>query len=96
MPPSESTLTFPIGLLQEVAESVLHEALERVGEAVPEVVAKGELVLGSPRHVLVELSKSATALVVGTRGHGSVAGTVLGSVSEYALHHASCTTIVVR
>lgn len=96
MPPGENTLTFPIGLLEDDAESVLREALERVSEVAPEVVAKGELVLGSPRHVLVEMSRTATILVVGTRGHGNVAGMILGSVSEYALHHASCTTIVVR
>jgi nucleotide-binding universal stress UspA family protein len=96
MPPSESTLTFPIGLLEDAAELVMSEAIARVGEVAPEVVVKGELVLGSPRHVLVEMSRTATALVVGTRGHGSLTGMLLGSVSEYAVHHAACTTTVVR
>lgn len=96
MPPSGTSLTLPIGLLEEDAESVLRDALERVGEIAPEVVAKGDVALGSPRHVLVEMSKTATVLVVGTRGHRSITGMLLGSVSEYVLHHASCTTIVVR
>lgn len=96
MPPSESTLTFPIGLLEDAAELVLHEALEHVGEVAPGVIAKGELVLGSPRDVLVEMSRTATALVVGTRGHGSLTGLLLGSVSDYVVHHAACTTTVVR
>jgi nucleotide-binding universal stress UspA family protein len=96
MPASESALTFPIGLLEEDAESVLHQALERVGAITPEVVAKGDLVLGSPGRVLVEASKAASAIVVGTRGHGQLAGMILGSVSEYVVRHAACTTTVVR
>lgn len=96
MPPSGTSLTLPIGILEDDAESVLRDALERVGEVTPEVVAKGEVVLGSPRHLLVDMSRAATALVVGTRGHGSITGMLLGSVSEYVLHHAACTTIVVR
>jgi nucleotide-binding universal stress UspA family protein len=96
MPPSGTTLTFPIGLLEEDAEAVLRRALAHVGEITPEVVAKGDAVLGSPGRVLVEASETASALVVGTRGHGHFAGMLLGSVSEYVVHHATCTTTVVR
>jgi nucleotide-binding universal stress UspA family protein len=96
MPPSATTLTLPIGLLEDDAESVLGQALERVADLTPEVVAKGDVVLGSPKHVLADMSKTAAAVVVGTRGHGNIAGMLLGSVSEYVLHHAACTTIVVR
>jgi nucleotide-binding universal stress UspA family protein len=34
--------------------------------------------------------------VTGTRGRGQIVGAVLGSVSEYVLHHAHCTTTIVR
>jgi nucleotide-binding universal stress UspA family protein len=53
-------------------------------------------VLDAPGPALARLSKGATALVVGTRGHSEVAGIFLGSVSQYVLHHAPCNTIVVR
>jgi nucleotide-binding universal stress UspA family protein len=96
MPPSGTTLTLAIGLLEDDAESVLRQALEHVGEITPEVVAKGDAVLGSPGRVLVAISETASSLVVGARGHGHLTGMILGSVSEYVVHHAACTTTVVR
>ena len=62
----------------------------------PSLVVKGETVLDAPGPALARLSKGATALVVGTRGHSEIAGIFLGSVSQYVLHHAPCNTIVVR
>ncbi|WP_367183942.1 universal stress protein, partial [Ferrimicrobium sp.] len=35
-------------------------------------------------------------LVVGASGHGSVVGALIGSVSEYCVHHATCPVVVVR
>jgi len=37
-----------------------------------------------------------TTIVVGTRGLGSVRRTILGSVSDYVVHHAHCPVIVCR
>jgi len=51
---------------------------------------------GAAADVLVRCSRGAAALVVGTRGHGALAGTLLGSVSSYAVHHAECPVVVVR
>jgi nucleotide-binding universal stress UspA family protein len=51
---------------------------------------------GAPGDVLVRASTDATLLVVGTRGHGSVAGALIGSTSNYCTHHASCPVVVVR
>ena len=86
----------PLGLFQESAEAIVSDALRQAEELEPTVVVKCETVLDVPGPALTRLSKGATALVVGTRGHNELTGLLLGSVSEYVLHHATCTTIVVR
>ena len=45
---------------------------------------------------IVESAAPGDTLVVGSRGHGKVAGLVLGSVSQHAVRHASSTVVVVR
>lgn len=53
---------------------------------------------GDPADVIVEEAKESGAdlIVVGTRGHGAVASTLVGSVSTKVLHHAPCDVLVVR
>ncbi len=89
-------LVVPMGLFQESAEAIVSDALRQAEELEPSVVVKGEAVLDAPGPALARLSKGAAALVVGTRGHCKLTGLLLGSVSEYVLHHATCTTMVVR
>jgi nucleotide-binding universal stress UspA family protein len=52
--------------------------------------------MGYPPKVLVEHSKTADLLVVGSRGHGGFSGTLLGSVSLHCVSHAACPVVVVR
>ena len=96
MIPVEDSLMIHIGLTKDEAAAVVRQALDLAGEIAPEVVTKGECVLGAPGPILVSASEHAAELVVGTRGHGHLRCLILGSVSEYVLHHASCTTTVVR
>ncbi len=46
--------------------------------------------------VLIEASKNARLLVVGSRGHGAFTGMLLGSVSQHCIQHACCPVLVVR
>jgi nucleotide-binding universal stress UspA family protein len=78
------------------AEEVAEQAMDRARRRRPGVITKGEAVLGAPGPVLADVSKDAELLVVGTRGHSVVVGMLLGSVSEFVVHHAVCTTTVVR
>ncbi len=45
---------------------------------------------------LVRLSTDADMLVVGSRGAGSARELLLGSVSNYCAHHATCPIVIIR
>ena len=94
--PAEGGFVAPMGLFRESAEAIVFDALREVGELDPSVVVKGEVVEEAPGPTLARRSHGAAARVVGTRGHRELTGLLLGSVSEFVLHHATCTTIVVR
>jgi nucleotide-binding universal stress UspA family protein len=49
-----------------------------------------------PARVLVERSKDADMLVIGSRGRGGFAGLLLGSVSQQCTQHATCPVVVIN
>ena len=62
----------------------------------PDLVVDTRLVEGHPAPVLVEASKNADLLVVGSRGHGEFVGMLIGSVSAHCVTNAHCPVLVYR
>ncbi|MEU4769059.1 universal stress protein [Actinosynnema sp. NPDC023794] len=77
--------------LREEHRRVLDELVAEAGAEVRAVLADGDA-----RDVLVTASEHAALLVVGSRGAGAIREVLLGSVSSYCAHHASCPVVVVR
>jgi nucleotide-binding universal stress UspA family protein len=74
-------------------------ANDLIEDATSEVTAEGEdvqiercVIEGAPMAVLVEESRGADLLVVGSRGHAAFPG----SVSQQCAHHAECPVVIVR
>jgi len=78
-----------------IAEKVLVETVaEAVGQQDHPVEVRTRVVQGHPAQVLLDTAIGADMLVVGSRGHGTFAGMLLGSVSQHCVQHAPCPVIV--
>lgn len=78
------------------ATSLLEAEITEVLGADPGVDVRRSVVEGHPAQVLTDESKSASVVVVGSRGRGEFAGMLLGSVSAFVTTHAHCPVVVVR
>ena len=74
-------------------QQVLDQALAQLETDVP---VTGRVAEGSAPLELIEASRTADLLVVGSRGHGAFTGMLLGSVSQHCVSHAHCPVVVVR
>jgi nucleotide-binding universal stress UspA family protein len=81
---------------QDKERDLLEAELVPWRDKYPGVVLVGEAVPGHPGHLLAVAAEHAALVVIGSRGRGALAETVLGSVSQAVLHHAHCPVAVVR
>jgi nucleotide-binding universal stress UspA family protein len=72
-------------------EGALHDAIPDPGG----VEIERRLVEGTAAAALVEESREADLLVVGSRGLGGFRGLLLGSVGQQVAHHAACPVVIV-
>jgi len=77
------------------AEEMTLKVTSQLGEARPASVTV-RAVSGFPAQELIEASRGADLMVVGSRGAGGFVKLVAGSVSNQVVHHAHCPVVVVR
>lgn len=80
-------------VIREGAEAIARQALEKVSAYDVDVSSAVEN--GDAAGVLLDISRTAELLVVGTRGRGGFVGRLLGSVSSALPAHAKCPTVTV-
>ena len=76
---------------QAIAEAV--ETARAAG-----IKSDGEIIEGNPADEIVSLAdnRDADLVIVGSRGHGALAGALLGSVSREIVQHASVPVLVAK
>ncbi|WP_328615231.1 universal stress protein [Amycolatopsis sp. NBC_00355] len=82
--------------LEDSGERLLAQRLAGWPEKYPDVQVERRVEHDKPRDRLLEVSRTAQLVVVGSRGRGGFTGLVLGSTSQALLHHAACPVMVVR
>jgi len=86
----------PIVDMQNAMEEALRHAVDDVfGEQRPSGMQL-RTIQGGGAPVLLDASRDALMVVVGSRGRGGFAGLLLGSVSAKVAEHAECTVLIVR
>lgn len=77
------------------AASSLHDGVVEVAGAGVPCPVREVVVHGDPAWSLCDRAAGASALVVGSRGHGGLSGALLGSVSTKCAHHCSSPVVIV-
>lgn len=77
---------------RDVVDAIVSDVLKDT----PSVKFSIVVVEDHPAHALLRAAEGADLLVVGRRGHGTVAGMVLGSVSRHCSTHATCPVVLVH
>jgi nucleotide-binding universal stress UspA family protein len=84
------------GGLRNIAERVVSDSVEHARTKEPSVEVTGDLITGEPLTVLETLSRTASLIVVGSRGMGGFVGLLVGSTAVHLAAYGRCPVLVVR
>jgi nucleotide-binding universal stress UspA family protein len=90
LPPDQDELE----KIRRQVEEMVADAVTQAGQPEPPSVTV-RAVIGVTGRVLIEASRDADLLVVGSRGGGGFAHTLLGSVSQQVVQHSESPVVVV-
>lgn len=91
-------LTPPVAPIEDepTARLIVDNARDLVRGVHPDVNVTGHVIDGGPAVVLIDESRHATLVVVGSHGHGGLARRALGSTAMDVAARAICPVLVVR
>lgn len=75
---------------------IVERGVETARRVAPEITVDSAIIEGNPAQILIEYSKKAKIIVVGSRGLGGIKGMVLGSVSASVASHSFSPVVVTR
>lgn len=79
-----------------IAQRLLDDSVNAVLANNPDLHVTALAVQGHPAVTLLDHSRGASLVVVGSRGHGEFVGMLLGSVSAFLAAHAHCPVAIIR
>jgi nucleotide-binding universal stress UspA family protein len=82
--------------LRDDGQRVLAAARSAVERSAPELEVHEVFRLDDPRNVLLEMSRDAAMVVLGSRGRGKLKSLLLGSVGVALVRHAHCPVVIHR
>lgn len=80
------------------AEKITENAAKILRDKNPDLIVTTMVIGGSPKSAILNAAEKfcADLIIVGSHGHGVVAGFLLGSVSQAVALHAKCSVEIVR
>ncbi|HEY1484920.1 MAG TPA: universal stress protein [Micromonosporaceae bacterium] len=79
-----------------IMAKVLDDAIVDVSARLEDpVTVRPRILEGHASHMLLDAAAGALLLVVGSRGHSTYSGILLGSVSQHCVQHPPCPVVVV-
>lgn len=92
----ELPLVVDLDAIEQEEYALLSEQLAGWQDKYPDVQIQHNVVRRRPTHALLDASKHAQLVVVGSRGRGGFTGLLLGSTSHALVAHGFCPVIVAR